>query len=100
MGYPIPNGRGYLSGLGAVTAESLTTTGNVIGAIVRATTALEFPTSAGAPVLRATDDTNTGISVISSDTLVMWTGGIDRWGVGAGIATRNATQVTETGAHV
>lgn len=108
-----PWGRGMLSGFGVVVADSITTTGavtagsvaatgNIVGAIVRGTTALEMPTNAGGPTLRATDDTNTGISVVSSDLLVAWTNGIDRWGVAAaaGISTRNATQVTETGARV
>lgn len=61
--------RGMLSGFGSVTATSLTTTGDIEGAIVRGTTALEFPAHATNPGVRCTTDTDTGIGRTAANEL-------------------------------
>lgn len=62
-------GRGLISGYGAITATSVTTSGDIQGAIVRGTTALEFPAHASAPGVRCSTDTDTGIGRTAANEL-------------------------------
>lgn len=57
----MPNLSINISGYSAIVADSVTTTGDIQGAIVRGTTALEFPAHATLPGVRCTTDTDSGI---------------------------------------
>jgi hypothetical protein len=80
--------------------DAITATGNVQGAIVRGTTALEYPSNNLAPAVRASDDTDSGFSS-SANTTVMWSGGFSWWLTNVGsVQTSNTATVLSTGAII
>ena len=97
--FPIPGSRGYLTGFGTVAADSVTATGDIQGAVVRGTTALEFPaTGVG---VRCTTDTDTGIGQNGANTLSLYAGNFNWLNVLVGsVQTANSATFSATGAVI
>lgn len=88
----------FLPGYGAVSVESLTSSGPITGTVVKGTTALEFPTSGAGPGVRATDDPDSGFGVVGANQASMWAGGFIWWSALVGsVQTSSAASILNTG---
>lgn len=74
----MPNLSVNISGSGAVVADSITATGDIQGAIVRGTTALEFPAHPTNPGVRCITDTDTGIGRTAANEIDIIANGASR----------------------
>jgi hypothetical protein len=74
------------------TIASLTATGTIQGAIVRGTTALEYPDSAAGPGVRCTTDTDTGFGHNGANANGIWSNGTEQFFVTSGQTFVNSAE--------